>query len=70
MRPHAETHTVEREVEPALPIGADGTDGTDRDVTVRTRWPADDVTVEARNLGGVQLPLNDHLARGSHGVRP
>lgn len=47
----------------AVAIGADR---SGPDVAVRRRWPADNVAVKPGDLSGVQLPINDQLARTSH----
>ena len=47
----------------AVAIGADR---SGPNVAVRRRWPADNVAVKPGDLSGVQLPINDQLARTSH----
>lgn len=54
IRTHPEPHAVAREVEPALAVLPDRTGHMSQSEGF---WPADDVNLEARNLGGMQLPI-------------
>lgn len=40
------------------------------DVAVRSSWPADDVTIEARDFPRMPTPINDQLSRPSHVGKP
>ena len=44
-----------------------GADRAGPDVAIRSRWPADNMAVKARDLGSVHTPLNHQLSRASHG---